>query len=301
MKYLFVLLFVVSCLAHEESKEKTLTGGQDKTESELEKDKKRLAKEQKQERNNAKKTFRKRCGSVLKGEKWKPDAMNGDGFFIYETKSLACDNSQLVLIDIDVAHYMNSHYFSCTKTADKRLLLEIPKSPIPTNREIRVDCRTKILDIGFDNGQLQIATIERNGSTYRAVIDQAGQWHGEIHELAKGISSHELNALYTRVEDLHRSGTLGYKIEKMAESAVKGALIGALIGMTLVLGDDLISSSKGKNRTSTKSHAKVVAGFAVAGSIISMGIKSNNLNDKEKIEGAALTVVRAYTRRIEEP
>ena len=200
MKHLVTLLLITACLAREEAQDKALSGGRDKTAAELEEDKKKLAKQQKQERNEAKKTFNKRCGSILKEAKWKADEAN-DGFFVYRTKSLACDDEQLVLIDVDAAHHMNSHYTSCTKSDDKRLLLEIPKSPVATNRQIRVDCQTKVLDIGFDDGKLQIATIERNGSTHRATIDQDGQWHGEITEIAKGISTFELNALHKQAKN----------------------------------------------------------------------------------------------------
>lgn len=293
MKYLVVWLLVASCLAREESQDKALSGGRDKTSAELEKDKERLAKEQKQERNNAKKTFNKRCGSVLKGGKWKKDGTASDGFFVYRTKSLACDDEQLVLIDVDAAHFMNSHYISCTKSDDKRLLLEIPKSPVATNRQIRVDCQTKVFDIGFDDGELLIATIERNGSTHRVTIDQNGQWQGGITELATGIGTHELNALHKQAEELRRAGTLGRKIEKMVESAVKGAVIGAGVGMTLVLGDELLN----KGKRSTKAHVGVVTGFAIAGGLVVMGLDSNNLDNEEEIEAAALTIVRSYARR----
>ena len=300
MKYLIVLLFVVSCLVPEQSKDKALSGGGgDKTSAELEKDKKKLTKEQEQERNNAKKTFNKRCGKVLTGAKWKRGVAS-DGFFIYETKSLACEHKQLVLIDVDVSHYMNSHYITCSKTANKRLLLTIPKSLITANRQIEADCHTRILDIGIDKGKLLVSTIEKNGATQRAVIDQEGRWDGKVSELAQGLSVYKLNDLYKRIEELHRAGTLGYKIEKMAESALKGALIGATAGVTLILGDQLLSSHDVKGRSSTKAHVGVVGGFAIAGSLIAMGFESNNLDDKEKLHDSVLTIVQAYKRRAEE-
>ena len=300
MKYLVVLLFIVSCLVPEQSKDKALVGGGgDKTSTELEKDKKRLTKEQKQERNNAKKTFNKRCGSVLKGAKWKK-GITDDGFFIYETKSLACDHKQLVLIDVDASHYMNSHYVTCSKTANKRLLLTIPKSLATANRQIEADCQTRILDIGIDDGKLLVSTIEKNGATQRAIIDRDGRWDGKVSELAKGLSIYKLNDLHKQVKELHRAGTLGYKIEKMADSAIKGALIGVTAGMTLIVGDQLLSSHDVKGRTSTKAHIGVVGGFAIAGSLIAMGLESNNFDDEEKLQDSALVIVQAYTRRTEE-
>ena len=82
----------------------------------------------------------------------------------------------------------------------------------------------------------------------------------------------------------------------MAKSAVKGAVIGAGVGMTLVLGDELLNK---KGKTSTKAHGGVVAGFAIAGSLVVMGLESNDLDDEEKVEGAALAIVRSYARRKE--
>ena len=185
MKYLVMLLFIGSCLAPEQTKDKALRGGGgEKTSDELKEDKKRLAKERERERNEAKKTFKKRCGSVLKREKWQPGTTT-DGFFIYETKSLACKQKQLVLIDVDVAHYMDSHYVSCSKTAQKRLLLTIQKSLTPANSQIEVDCDTRILDIGIDDGKLLVSTIEKSGETQRAIVDRDGRWDGKVSELAK--------------------------------------------------------------------------------------------------------------------
>ena len=96
MPYLLVVaLFVVSCLVSEHADEKALHRGRAKNTKELHKDRKKLTEEIERERKEAKKTFGRRCGSVLKRPKWMEGNGTDNGFFLYETKSLVCKNRQI--------------------------------------------------------------------------------------------------------------------------------------------------------------------------------------------------------------
>ena len=305
MQYLLIAIFAVSCLMPNETQDKAFVGGGEKTPKELEKEQKKLREELKKERDEAKKTFAQRCGKVLKNPKWVHDwrNKNNNGFFFYETKSLACAQKQTVMIDVKAAHYMDSHYITCTKSADKRFLLKIPKSTKIAQREIKVDCQTNLLDIAFHRGELQLATIEKNGKTQKIMLNDAGQWQGEVATVTNGIEREELEKIQAGIELLHREGTLGLKLEQWKESssdylhtAGKGAAFGALTGLALALGMEA-SGSKTAGKSKNVG-AVLVVGGAVAGGFVGMGIESQ-LQEQKKTppNRAVLMIVRDYLQQ----
>ena len=301
MQYLLIALFAVSCLVGNETKDKSLVGGGEKTPKELERAEKKFQEELKKERNEAKKTFDERCGKVLKKPKWVHDWRNkgSNGFFIYETKSLACSQKQLVMIDVKAAHYMDSHYITCTKSADKRLLLKIPKSTEVPQQEIKVDCQTKIINVAIHRDELRLTTLERNGKTQKAVLDNAGQWQGEV-AVTEGISTHELQKIEAQIDLLHRDGTLGLKLEQWKksssdylESAAKGAALGALGGLLTVLGIKATGNKAGGKVT-----AGLVVGGTLVGGVVALGIESHHQEEKnEPISNRVVVLMRDYLRQ----
>ncbi len=319
MRFVFVaILFAVSCLTRPDvGGEKALHAhGGGKSERELRKDREKLVKERERERKEARKTFAKRCGSVLKDPRWWPETAIADGFFAYETKSLDCEDRQMVMIDVKAAHYLEASYLTCAKSGGKgarRFLLKIPRSVRTEHREILVDCNTRLLDIGVSEGMLHLATIESNGTTQKAVLDDRGRWDGTTTLIAQGLAFEQLTLLRERIEQFRREGTLGHKMEQLflavadyTKSAAKGAVIGAVLA---VVGMGIAEAATPPEQGSVPGvvKAKVVIGVAAAGGLLAMGMESSarqagedkklTKEEKESIEHSVLAMMREYVRR----
>lgn len=212
---------------------------------------------------------------------------------------------KMVLIDVKATHYMEANFITCEKSADKGFLLKIPHSSEVTHREIKVDCNTELLDIGFSEGRLHLATIEKNGQIEKASLDDSGRWNGQTSIVVTGMDQKELHTMNESIREVHRAGTVGYAFEKFkkrarehGESVAKGIAIGILIGLVIAIAPDL--AEPGATKRSGKSQAYMIAGAAFAGGIIAIGVESmshEDDKDEDAVLNSLLTVVRHYVRR----
>ena len=108
--------------------------------------------------------------------------------------------------------------------------------------------------------------------------------------------------MHDYIEQLHREGTLSYKMEqwrqaaaRYAKSAAKGAAVGTLAGLLTVIDGEITDP----DASNAKENANTVFGAALAGGFIAMGIEGRSKEEKEQVYRAVLGMAREYVRRDE--
>ena len=133
-------------------------------------------------------------------------------------KGVSC-NEQFMSIDLQAVFFMAQHNIRCS--LDRRNLLQLHIPNDNGEDKIKVDCRTRLIDLNFYNNALRVGTFEDDGSAHLATVDQQGNLSSATTRVIEGISPEKLAEIKKRLDaTISSHNYTGEPLKDMLEGGV---------------------------------------------------------------------------------